>query len=204
MWTEWCQGKISLLSRGKARVLTLAQLFCISKDVRCERKWRVWNDDGNGTGWWDKRHRESRPPSSSSSCLVLISSAMSQLLFPACPGIHLVPSVEHYFLQRTCRWVQLFGCPRSHWEGRRYSRGFKSSHTFCKCKVSTHTSHECAQNMYRHGLFLSVSNALICLCVHGLRKVWNKSRLGPEVCLQLHPWVPQHLHCAYWWCVLLS
>lgn len=140
MWTELCQGKISLLSRGKARVLTLAQLFCISKDVRWERKWRVWNDDGPGTGWWDKHRRESRPPSSSSSCLVLISSAMSQLLFPACPGIHLVPSVVHYFLQkppegmqmRPAVWmppVSLRTLLASRHRGRTYSRGFKSSPT---------------------------------------------------------------------------
>lgn len=109
MWTELCQGKISLVSQGKARVLTLAQLFCISKDVRWERKWRVWNDDGPGTRWWDKHRQESRPPppSSSSSCLVLIRSAMSQLLFPACPGIHLVPSVVHYFLQKPPESLQM-------------------------------------------------------------------------------------------------
>lgn len=140
MWTELCQGKISLVSRGKARVLTLAQLFCISKDVRWERKWRVWNDDGPGTGWRDKQCREIRPPSSSWSCLVLISSAMSQLLFPACPGIHLVPSVVHYFLQKPPEslqmspavWMPLVSlrtllAPRH--QGGTYSRGFKMKTT---------------------------------------------------------------------------
>lgn len=138
-WTELCQGKISLMSRGKARVLTLAQLLSISKDVRWERKWRVWNDDGPGTGWWDKRRRESPPPSSGSSCLVLISSAVSQLLSPACPGIHLVPSVVHYFLQKPSQAGRMSPAARCPWsllgpghQGGTSRRRSKGSHPCCK------------------------------------------------------------------------
>lgn len=218
MWTELCQEKISLVSRGKARVLTLAQLFCISKDVRWERKWRVWNDDGPGTGWWDKHRRESRPPSSSSSCLALISSTMSQLLFPASPGIHLVPSVVLYFLQKPPERLQMSPAVwmpsvslrillASRHQGRTSSRGFKSSQPKMKRTPTGNTNkHETAtsfdtfqafamgvhslqplphilsanakspcirhmnvHNIYRHGLHLSVSTALICLCIHGFR-----------------------------------
>lgn len=110
-----CQGKISLLSRGKAGVLTLAQLFCISKDVRWERKWRVWIGDGPGTGTWDKLHLESRPPSSRWSCLVLIGCATSQLLFLLVWEsilCHLRYCSSLGSPQRDYRWDQLFGCPQ--------------------------------------------------------------------------------------------
>lgn len=170
---------------------------------------------GPGTGWRDKQRREIRPPppppSSSWSCLVLISSAMSRLLFPACPGIHLVPSVVHYFLQKPPEslqmspavWMPLASlrtplAPRH--QGGTYSRGFKMETTPTNMKrpfsltfsslldessftstTSTHTSHQCAQNMDRRGLHLSVSNALIHLCVHGFGKVCNKIKLARSV-----------------------
>lgn len=44
--------------------------------------------------------------------------------------------------------------------------------------TSTHTSHQCAQNTDKHGLHLSVSSALIHLCVHGFGKVCNKIKLA--------------------------
>lgn len=131
--TELCQGKISLLSQGKARVLTLAQLFCISKDVRWERKWRVWIGDGPGTGRWDKRHQESRPPSSRWSCLVLIGCATSQLLFLLVWEsilCHLRYCSSSGSPQRDYRWDQLFGAPllASRSQGRPYRKGFRTSH----------------------------------------------------------------------------
>lgn len=157
-------------------------------------------------------------PSTSLSCLALISSAVSQLLFPACPGIHLVPSVVLYFLQKPPERLQMSPAVwmpsvslrtllASRRQGRTSSRGFKSSQPKMKRTPTVNTNkhetvtsfdtfqafamgvhslqplphilsanakspcirHTNVRNLYRHGLHLSVSTALICLCVHGFR-----------------------------------
>lgn len=101
--------KLPRCLEGKAEVWTLPRLFSISKDVRWERKWRVWRDGRmarpesmSGTGW-ERRvlpHQETWPRPRVGAFSYRLVMPCHRHCSPACPGIYLLLSLVHCFLQK--------------------------------------------------------------------------------------------------------